>query len=167
MDINPIGEVDDFTAMELLSRQNTAPSETLIDFRNDNLSIGAIVKNESGILKKYTAPVIYSPEKEIATAERELSKYEQALIKKNNEIKILKEQDRYKELEAASFWKRDYERNVLKYSERIKNLKASAPAKIEQGIKQLENFTAILEEERSKAERLIEDANALKSRYEA
>ena len=93
--MSQIDYIDDYTAMEIMSRQNAEPSATQIDFKAHGLNFTAIVISEDGNISKHVRPEIKCSESEIRKAKSELDRYQRALAKKEIEVKTLREKEDY------------------------------------------------------------------------
>ena len=166
MELSPIRFSDEFTPGQFRGRENP-DAEFMVNFKNDNLIVGAIVKKENGNLVKYTMPEIYNPEKEIKKETREIEKYSLAVKKKEDALITLRKAEDYVGITEAAKYKAEYERNVQRANMRLQHLKKQAPALIQQSIEQAKQFIELLKEETGRAEQLVADAEKLKKQYEA
>lgn len=163
--MSQIDYIDDYTAMEIMSRQNTAPSETLIDFKADGKDFIAVVKSVDGNIQKYVRPSIELPDVEINVVQRDLEKFKLALDRKTAELERLRKEDKFSQIEIASGFKREYENKVIRLTAKLEALKAQAPGKIQKSIDEIKKFMALLDAEIKKCEAIIADAEKLKGRY--
>ena len=167
MELSPIRFSDEFTPAQFRGRENP-DAEFMVNFKNDNLVVGAIVKkNENGTLIKNTMPEIYNPEKEIKKEQREIEKYTKAVERKDRELAVLRAEENYTEITTAANYRREYQGYVDRATMRLQHLKKQAPALIQQSIEQAVEFIKLLKAEETKAEQLIADAEKLKKEYEA
>ena len=167
MEISPIRFSDEFTPGQFRGRENP-DAEFMVNFKNDNLVVGAIVKkNENGTLIKNTMPEIYNPEKQIIKEQREIEKYKIAVQKKEAELIALRESEDYVGITTAANYRREYQGYIDRATMRLQHLRKQAPLLIDQSILQAVEFIKLLKEETAKAEQLIADAEKLKKEYEA
>lgn len=165
MNISPIRFSDEFTPAQFRGRENP-DAEFMVNFKNDNLVVGAIVKKENDNLVKYTMPEIYNPEKEIKKETREIEKYSLAVKKKEDALITLRKAEDYVGITEAAKYKAEYERNVQRANMRLQHLKKQAPSLIAQSIEQAKLFINMLDEEKKKAMAIIKQAEEMKSSYE-
>ena len=165
MELSPVSYIDDLEAIDTLSRQNTRPADSTVDFKADGKDFVAIVKSTDGRIEKYVRPLIELPDVEINVVQNELTKFSEARNRKDTELKILREQEKYSAIETASQFRREYENKVIRLTAKLDALKAQAPGKIQKSIDEIKKFVALLDAEKSDCESMIADAEKLKGQY--
>jgi len=165
MEISPIRFSNEFTPAQFRGRENP-DAEFMVNFKNDNLVVGAIVKKENNNLIKHTMPEIYNPLPAIKKEETEIQKYSLAVKKKEDALIALRKNEDYVGITTAANYLREYQGYVDRATMRLEHLKKQAPLLIDQSILQAVEFIKLLKEETAKAEQLIADAKKMKAEYE-
>lgn len=164
--MSQIDYIDDYTAMEIMSRQNAEPSATQIDFKAHGLNFTALIISTDGNIIKHIRPEIKSSEGEIKRISAELDRFKRAVEKKDLELKTLREKEDYNGITTTAGYKREYELKVKNLTLRLEGLRKKIPDEIQTSIENVKKFITLLDAEISAAEEMIKDAEQMKKTYE-
>lgn len=164
--MSQIDYIDDYTAMEILSRQNAEPSATQIDFKAYGPNFTAVVISTDGNIIKHVRPEIKSSVSEIKKIKSEIDRFQRAVEKKEIELKTLREQENYTAISTNAQYKREYESKVKNLTLRLEGLRKKIPDEIQTSIENVKKFITLLDAEKSAAEELIKNAEQMKAEYE-